>query len=75
MPVAQSLSLELVRNHLKGASKEASRWKDMVSHYVLRLAFCRSEDLRRWFLMQECELFRLRFRDELPSDQVSQALT
>lgn len=40
---------------------------------MLRLAFCRSEDLRRWYLAQECELFRLRFRDELPSDQVTVA--
>ena len=24
--------------------------KDNASHYILRLAYCRSEDLRRWFL-------------------------
>lgn len=34
------------------------RRKDHISHFVLRLAFCRSEDQRRWLLQQETELFR-----------------
>lgn len=35
-----------------------------MSHFVLRLAHCRGEELRRWFLAQEGELFAARFRDE-----------
>ncbi len=35
-----------------------------VSHFVLRLAHCRGEELRRWFLAQEGELFAARFREE-----------
>jgi DNA primase large subunit len=31
-----------------------------VSHFVLRLAHCQTEDQRRWFLAQECALFKQR---------------
>ncbi len=34
--------------------------KDCVSHFILRLAYCRTEELRRWFLVHECLLFKHR---------------
>lgn len=34
--------------------------KDWISHFVLRLAYCRTEDLRRWFLAQEVALLTWR---------------
>lgn len=34
--------------------------RDLISHFILRLGFCRTEDLRRWFLTQECILFKAR---------------
>nr|GEX71432.1 probable DNA primase large subunit [Tanacetum cinerariifolium] len=38
--------------------------KDIISHFVLRLVYCRTEELRKWFLSMESTLFRYRFRLE-----------
>merc|ERR1712048_262367 len=46
----------------------ADRRKDQISHYILRLSFSRTEDLRRWFLNQEMDLFRYRFQEESPEE-------
>nr|XP_023014675.1 DNA primase large subunit-like [Leptinotarsa decemlineata] len=43
-----------------------ARRADHLSHYILRLAYCRSEDLRRWFLSRELEWFKLRFIIQTP---------
>ena len=65
----QEKILGLVEQHLKGATREATTRKDIASHYVLRLAFCQTEEKRKWFLTQECDLFRARFKEMLSSDQ------
>ncbi|EDQ88653.1 uncharacterized protein MONBRDRAFT_32834 [Monosiga brevicollis MX1] len=44
------------------------RRRDHVSHFILRLAYCRTEELRRWFLTQECELFRYRLENQSAND-------
>eukprot|EP00854_Cymbomonas_tetramitiformis_P000620 gene620-1046_t len=54
-----------------GAADPEGELKDVVSHYVLRLAYCRTEELRRWFLTQECILFKLRFKALRPAAQVN----
>ncbi|KAL7754193.1 DNA primase subunit pri2 [Sorochytrium milnesiophthora] len=39
---------------------QEQRKKDNTSHFVLRLAYAKSEDLRAWLVRQETMLFRLR---------------
>ncbi|GAA5854515.1 hypothetical protein JCM5353_000035 [Sporobolomyces roseus] len=48
---------------------DAERKKDQYSHFVLRLAFCRSEELRQRFLKAEKELFRIRFESDDPEER------
>ncbi|GAA5890816.1 hypothetical protein JCM5296_003430 [Sporobolomyces johnsonii] len=53
----------------KVAQVELERKKDHYSHFVLRLAFCRSEELRQRFLKAEKELFRIRFESDEPDER------
>ncbi|EPT06137.1 DNA primase large subunit [Fomitopsis schrenkii] len=57
--------LQLNSNSAHTLGLDAQRRKDHVGHYVLRLAFCRSEELRRRFVKAETTLFRVRYdRDD-----------
>lgn len=66
----RKLADDLVKKHIKGTSIEESRRNDIVSHFILRLAYCRTEELRHWLLIQECDLFKLRFCELQASAQV-----
>ncbi|KAK6930791.1 hypothetical protein RJ641_002584, partial [Dillenia turbinata] len=48
--------------------------KDIISHFVLRLVYCRTEDLRKWFLANEIALFRNRFNWESAEVQILMVL-
>lgn len=48
----------------KGANLQEERKKDHYSHFILRLAFSATEDLRRRFSRLETMLFQLRFKDD-----------
>ncbi|KAF9567519.1 DNA primase, large subunit [Agrocybe pediades] len=50
----------------KRAEFDAERRRDHLSHFILRLAFCRSEDLRRRFVKAETTLFKVRYDEAGP---------
>ncbi|ORX53214.1 DNA primase large subunit Spp2 [Hesseltinella vesiculosa] len=47
----------------------SERRKDHISHFVLRLAYCRSDESREWFLRQEAALFKYRLLEENVKDR------
>ena len=42
---------------------------DIYSHFTLRLAFCKTEELRRWLIRVETRLFRARFEAATTEDK------
>ncbi|KXX81493.1 putative DNA primase large subunit [Madurella mycetomatis] len=56
--------LPLDSNSSSHSQLAAQRQKDHYSHFILRLAFASTEDLRRRFTRVETMLFRLRFQDD-----------
>ncbi|KAJ2126172.1 DNA primase subunit pri2 [Coemansia sp. RSA 720] len=71
--VAESLDkllpLHTNRSRLPLRQLMAERRKDHVSHFILRLAFSRTEELRSWFLRYECALLKHRFREADSSER------
>ncbi|RXK40958.1 DNA primase large subunit [Tremella mesenterica] len=56
--------LPLASNTARNVDLEAERRKDEIGHWVLRLAFCRSPDLRARFVRSEVALFKHRFETD-----------
>merc|ERR1719193_2295135 len=54
--LANTLGSQQKQKHIE------NRKKDHISHFILRLAYCRSDELRRWFVTHETDLFRFRWR-------------
>ncbi|CAE6452604.1 unnamed protein product [Rhizoctonia solani] len=52
-------------------NRDLERKRDHVSHFVLRLAFCRTEELRRRFVQAETTLFKIRWESDDKSERSS----
>ncbi|CAL7943762.1 unnamed protein product [Xylocopa violacea] len=50
------------------------RRKDHISHFILRLSYCRDPDRQAWFIQQETDLFKLRF-SSLDKEGIEKLLT
>ncbi|KAA8902507.1 hypothetical protein TRICI_005868 [Trichomonascus ciferrii] len=53
----------------RAAVVEQERKKDHYSHFILRLVFSRSEDLRNRFIRLERELFKLRYYTDMRAER------
>ncbi|OAX43588.1 DNA primase, large subunit [Rhizopogon vinicolor AM-OR11-026] len=56
--------LPLNSNSASTVDTQTERRNDHLGHFVLRLAFCRSEDLRRRFVKAETALFRVKYESD-----------
>lgn len=53
------------------SGRTADQRKDQISHFILRLAYCRSDELRNWFCKYECALLKFRL-DKMSEGERSQ---
>ncbi|KAF8894535.1 eukaryotic and archaeal DNA primase, large subunit-domain-containing protein [Infundibulicybe gibba] len=61
--------LPLSASTARTVDRDTERRNDHLSHFVLRLAFCRSEDLRRRFVKAETTLFKIRYDGDGQDDR------
>lgn len=56
-----------LQGNTASSSEDLERFRsdDNISHFMCRLAYSRSEELRQWFQTQESRLFRIRLKEGL----------
>ena len=74
-PLSSSSDPDDLRPHLIKADLLHNPHKDRLSHFVLRLAYCRTEDTRRWLISTECALFKYRFENESNQSVIARFLS
>lgn len=47
-----------------------ARKRDVCSHFILRLVYCKNDELRKWFMNREIELFKMRWSLLSKSDKL-----
>ncbi|VVT51809.1 uncharacterized protein SAPINGB_P003220 [Magnusiomyces paraingens] len=57
--------------HFDENNEQHKRLKDHYSHFILRLAFCRSQELRKRFVHAETVLFRIRYNSDDPEERAA----
>lgn len=65
---------KLELNPLAPAEYTRYRDNDNISHFICRLAYCRNEELRKWFLQQETRFFSMRLK-MLADDDIKNLLS
>lgn len=71
-PEVDAVVKEATRKYLGGDLRTIeARREDELGHHIVRLAYCQSEEKRKWFLAHECMLFRWRLERQTP-EQVSE---
>lgn len=61
--------LPLTANNGSNVDTSLERKKDHYSHYILRLVFCRTDELRKKFIKNETILFKIRYGLLSPKEQ------
>ena len=63
------------QDELKALLQKHKLWqdseRDRLSHHVLRLAYCKTEETRRWLISGEVALFKWRFENETNPDVIA----
>ena len=74
MTVGHRIAVEAKKNNKTGVvstmnaeDRAEFRENDNISHFICRLAYCRNEELRKWFITQETRLFSQRIAVVNPS--------
>jgi DNA primase large subunit len=64
--VEAKINKDGVASILTPEEKREYKLNDNISHFICRLAYCRNEELRKWFLTQEARLFNIRLGEVSP---------